>query len=146
MALRLDFKIPDDMARKFNEAGPQVLRALQGTLTKSAIRIRNDAKLLIKKGPKTGREYRRKGGIKHRASAPGEAPASDHGMLASKILFDVRYDGLGASVGTDLQYGEYLEIGTPKGQMAARPYLAPALEKNNDEIDRGILEALKGVL
>lgn len=144
MTLRLDFKIPDDMARKFNEAGPKVLRALQGVLTKSAIRIRDDAKLLIKKGPKTGRIYSRKGGIQHRASAPGEAPATDHGDLIRSILFDVRYDGLGASVGSDLPYSLFLEEGTTR--IKPRPFMAPALEKNNDRIETDILEALKGVL
>ncbi len=144
MTIRLDFKIPDDMARKFDKAGPQVLRALQGVLTKSAIRIRDTAKLKIKAGPKTGREYRRKGGIRHRASAPGQAPATDHGDLARSLLFDVRYDGLGASVGTDLLYGGFLEEGTKK--MSARPFMAPSLEKNNERIENDILEALKGVL
>ncbi len=152
MPLRLDFKIPDDMARKFNEAGPKVLRALQGVLTKSAIRIRDDAKLKIKEGPKTGRVYSRKGGIRHQSSAPGQAPATDHGTLISSLLFDVRYDGLGASVGSNLtasngeSIAEYLEKGTPKGQMKARPFLAPALADNNDRIVSDILKALQGVL
>lgn len=62
----------------------------------------------------------------HRASAPGEAPASDTGELAGSITAIKR--GLYAFVGTPKLYGGYLEFGTRK--IAERPFMRPARENN----------------
>lgn len=93
-------------------------------------------------GPKSGRVYkksrRRRTGTttakrrtrKHRASAPGEAPAVDTGNLKSSIkkrrvgnmVWEV-YVGQEAS-----KYGTALEFGSPRRRLAPRPFLRPALE------------------
>jgi phage gpG-like protein len=85
----------------------------------TAVRVQNVAVRSIHKGPKTGRSYGR-----HKASAPGEAPATDTGALASSIA---RVSGKpGAAVGTNLEYGKHLEFGTTN--IKPRPWLFPALE------------------
>lgn len=68
----------------------------------------------------------------HRASAPGEAPATDTGALASSVAVDLRRSSFRpvARVGTGLEYGAYLEFGTQA--MDARPWLWPALKANRD--------------
>jgi hypothetical protein len=69
----------------------------------------------------------------HRASAPGEPPASDTGLLLNSIHHEMGDDGDGwyVDVGSDLQYAIYLEFGTRK--MAPRPLWKAALAAAGDE-------------
>lgn len=46
------------------------------------------------------------------------------GRLARRVIVEIAPDGLAATVGTDLDYGTFLELGTRR--MAARPWLRPA--------------------
>ncbi len=46
------------------------------------------------------------------------------GRLARSVTVETAPDGLAATVGTDMDYGAYLELGTRR--MAARPWLHPA--------------------
>ena len=46
------------------------------------------------------------------------------GRLARSMSIETASDGLTATVGTDLDYGTFLELGTQR--MAARPWLRPA--------------------
>lgn len=64
----------------------------------------------------------------HQASAPGEPPAVDTGLLRASIRHETTVEGdeLAAYVGSDLKISTYLEMGTRK--MAPRPFLQPALD------------------
>lgn len=77
--------------------------------------------------PGTGRIYRRKGRV-HQASAPGEPPAVDTGLLRASVRSSVGRDerGLVATIGTNQKVGVYLELGTR--YMAPRPFARPALD------------------
>ncbi len=46
------------------------------------------------------------------------------GRLARRVTVETTPDGLAATVGTELDYGTFLELGTRR--MAARPWLRPA--------------------
>jgi len=46
------------------------------------------------------------------------------GRLARRVTVETTPDGLAATVGTELDYGTFLELGTRR--MAARPWLQPA--------------------
>lgn len=83
---------------------------------------------LILKPPKTGRLYRIRGRKRrHRASAPGEAPANCFGNLRKNVGFQI--NGADQMIfGNRLIYGKFLEMGTEK--MEPRPYLIKAVEKN----------------
>lgn len=67
--------------------------------------------------PKSGRVYRRNGGL-HRASAPGEPPANDTGALAGSIAV-IQSASLETAVGTSVNYAQFLESGTSR--LAPRP-------------------------
>ena len=60
----------------------------------------------------------------HRASAPGESPAIDQGVLYRNLRYQVFSDTQGQLI-AETRYASYLEDGTNK--MAPRPYLRPAL-------------------
>jgi hypothetical protein len=78
----------------------------------------------------------------HQASAPGEAPASDTGLLANSIQTEMRGD-LSADVVVGAEYGAALEFGSLDGRIAPRPFLAPAVEAEREEFERGIARAIE---
>lgn len=102
--------------------------------------IRNDAIRGIQRGKKTGKKYKRRG-IEHRASAPGEYPASDTGGLAGSIRINRGF--LEADVGSDKIYAKYLEPDSGnEGHMQPRPFLEPSFNKNKEKINKLIDKAI----
>jgi len=81
----------------------------------------------------------------HQASAPGEAPATDHGELLRSIAIDQRDMEIEVGVDAGAPYAEWLEEGT--AFMEARPFLEPAVIKHEkeivDDIGEGVFEIVK---
>lgn len=110
------------------------IRAYQGDISKqlglivnaTALEAVSDVRRAIQGPPKTGREYPRGRNKTHRASAPGQAPATDTGTLVSSIYNEDRGRNAKA-IGSRLPYAFYLEFGTFK--MDARPSWVPAVER-----------------
>lgn len=71
-------------------------------------------------GSKSGRVYGR-----HRASAPGEAPAIDTGILHGS-MFTREIGPTTYLVGTNVEYAPHLEMGTVN--IRPRSFLLPAVE------------------
>ena len=113
-------------------------------MNKAAITVQAKAKELIS-GAGSGRLYKR-GNKQHSASSPGSPPASDTGILANSVSFEVTQKGIriNGAVGPDINkiqaqsprvdpdYGYFLEVGTK--HIAARPWLKPALIKSRRQI------------
>lgn len=121
--------------------------AIVADLERRAYLVENAAKLLLATPPKSGRVYTQfyftrirdvprgtpgRLGVwgsrpPHQASAPGEPPASDYGLLLNSLHHVVGFDGEGpyTDIGSDLRYSVYLELGTR--YMEPRPFLRPAL-------------------
>lgn len=118
------------------------INRVQQAIAYGAEQIRGEAIRSIQKGPKTGRVYKRRR-IIHRASAPGEPPATDTGRLVGSIFARLFRDY--AEVGTNVKYGAYLEAGT--GRILPRPWLRPAYEKHIrtvlDRINRVVREIMR---
>lgn len=136
----------DALVKVLDEVPAKAERGLRRAVARAALRVEGEAKESIQRGVKTGRLYRTYNKKKlHRASAPGEAPATDTGTLVSRLSHQISSGGLEAVVGSDVDYGSYLEFGT-RG-MAARPFLRPALKNNAAEflqdVDEAIMEALQ---
>ena len=119
------------IARFGDEVAAQVAKAMDAT----ALETLTDVRRAIQGPPKTGREYpRRKNGDNvHRASAPGQAPATDTGALVSSTYF-TRVDSLTAAIGSRLEYAFYLEFGTMR--MEARPSWVTAAKKNVPRLEK----------
>lgn len=108
----------------------------------SAQKVSAEAKKSILDGQKSGRVYKRRS-VTHRASAPGEAPASDTGRLANSINSYPVGNGEAISVagrGT-VNYAAMLEFGTSK--VAPRPFMFPALEKSRVWIEERFNKAVR---
>jgi HK97 gp10 family phage protein len=80
-----------------------------------------------------------RGSVSHRASAAGEAPATDTGTLASSISYR-QIDAITAEVESRLPYATFLEFGTVN--MDARPSWTPAVEAAAPNLQRRVTEAL----
>lgn len=116
--------------------------AARGVVSATEI-VRSEAISLILDGPKTGRVYRRRS-VEHRASAPGEAPASDTGRLVNSIRTDFDLGALVGKVIASTAYAAYLEYGTAK--MEARPYMRPALARKRKDVEATIAAAVRSAL
>lgn len=69
-------------------------------------------------------------------SEPGEPPRKQTGRLRASVAHEVDRQRLIARVGTNVDYGRWLELGTSK--MAARPWLRRALYESAVQV-RAIL-------
>ena len=100
--------------------------------------IRGEAIKSIQSGAKSGIVYEKYNPRRtHRASAPGQAPASDTGNLVSKIT--IRQDGKDkTNVESNADYSAFLEYGTSK--MEPRPFMFPAFEKSRKPIEQAVFK------
>ena len=115
-------------------SNPQLKRLLNKIVKKAAHDVEAHAKASILSGEKTGQMYGT-----HQASAPGQAPANDTGVLANSIKVTSTGD-LQAVIGSNVEYAPYLELGTT--QIAARPFLGPALTEVKKPFTSAVEKAL----
>lgn len=107
-------------------------------ITAQAVRVH--AQRSIARGTKSGTVYdKTQPRRSHRASAPGEAPATDTGRLIGSIRANVT--GTSASVIVDTVYAAALEFGT--STIEARPFLIPALERERPAWDRRLNQVVE---
>ena len=98
--------------------------------------IRGEAIKSIQSGPKSGIVYEKYNPRRtHKASAPGEAPASDTGNLVRNIVVKQENPDL-IKVESNATYSSFLEFGTSK--MLARPFLFPATERSRKKIAQAV--------
>ena len=126
------------------------LKALQNGLDKELTNvlrgggqlIRAEAVRSIQGGAKSGRTYEKYNPRRtHKASAPGQAPASDTGNLVSNIRSIS--DGKNTLVESRASYSKFLEFGTSK--LLPRPFMFPASEKAKKKIIEVLIQKLNKV-
>lgn len=103
---------------------PRLAAALPGAAHEIVMGHAHEVEAVLKQSMadvKSGRVYGT-----HVASAPGEAPALDMGVLAGSIQVQPLGPAL-AAVFTNQEYAVHLEFGTTR--MAARPAWVPAAEE-----------------
>lgn len=123
------------LSGSFSAASPAVIAAASRAVRGTAMDVLADAQEAIQTGEKSGKQTKN-----HRASAPGQAPATDTGNLVISGAVDVGADGLTATVTFSSEYAEDLELGTVR--MAPRPFLAPAVEKNREAFVDALVKAV----
>jgi len=162
------------MAEKFKwygkEVNDAVAKRVMGAIKVGCFMVEGDAKQSMKPG--SGREYRKRGGKIHKASAPGEPPAVDTGRLRASISSNwtgsgmargkveppaEADDGVGQPtkeltgvVGSNVEYARRLELGFVGADSLGRiynqlprPYLRPALHKNEKKIAKLFKDIVK---
>lgn len=120
-------------------------------ISKISSNVTDEMRLVVKEGMllihgtarKSIQEHQSRGNKygEHYASRPGNPPNTDTGRLVGSIEFDYDQDTNSAQVGTNLDYGAWLEFGT--STIAARPWLKPAFDKHKKEILNSFKAALR---
>ncbi len=106
-------------------------RELRKIIRLTAFDVEGNAKKEIQQGVKTGRVYQKyRPRRKHRASAKGQAPATDTGRLVNSITSEVIKGGREAIVEAKTKYARILE------ELKDRPFLDPALKKALGKLER----------
>jgi hypothetical protein len=130
----------DDLLTALRRLGDRARAEAGRAVNATALEVRGDIVRRYQRGPKTGEVYARGGNVTHRASAPGEAPATDTGRLASSVQY--RSTGqMSAEVSTAVEYGAYLEFGTAR--IAPRPAWRPAVQEAAPKFRQRLEEALR---
>jgi len=141
----MDFTIKVSNLKKvmsqLNRLGKDMEQPFQEIVKGGGQLIRGEAIKSIQTGAKSGVMYQMYNPRReHRASAPGQAPASDTGNLVSKIV--VRQKGANVTnVESNANYSAFLEYGTSK--MQPRPFMLPAFEKSKKPIINAVLNRVK---
>lgn len=128
------FSVEMDGMPEFSRHTKAIQDAIEANLRAALVSSGNDMQRTmvdsILREPKSGRVYGN-----HRASAPGEAPASDTGFLVSRILTYPDLQRMLVDIGIKAQnavkYAGYLEFGTQN--LEPRPFVKPAFIKNKDK-------------
>ncbi len=129
------------LSRQLAELAGDADAVMTEVVTNLAIDTHREAVQGIQRGPATG-AVRPDGS---RASAPGEYPMSDTGRLANNVVANLPTSGnISAEVGTNVQYGRYLEFGTSR--MAARPWLLPSFNKAKAGVEAKLKRAIERAL
>ncbi len=130
------------LGRRLRAIGRLADAAVRRAIAESAMRIEREAKRSIERNPRRGAAYlRHDPERRRRASAPGDAPATDTGALARNITHVIDADGLGASVESRAAHSRFLEFGTMG--MPARPFLRPAFESQIGATMKRIADAVR---
>ncbi len=136
-----------NVQKELEEKAPQLQAAFSVVVGRAALRISSRIVNTLNKGSRTGREYRKRGGVPHVASAPTEPPKSDTGFLASTVRpTAVKEEGaiVSSTVAIDAVYSEWLEDGTTL--MLPRPFVRPSFELEKPAIEKDITDAVRLVL
>ena len=161
--MKLDMSGADDLVKSLERLGSSAEEAMIDVITDLVTDTQQNAVDGIDNGPATGAVYDsifrtingrvvpvgpRSGNnlsATHQASAPGEYPMSDTGRLSSNIIKVVpSASSIEGQVGTNIEYGTFLEFGTSR--MAARPWLMPSFEKAKNDVSKKLNQAIMQLL
>jgi hypothetical protein len=139
MSATIEIEGLDQVSAALKKYGKEAEAGIAKDVTGTALEINTAVKKAIQRGTKSGAVYAR-GGITHQASAPGEAPATDTGALASSVYFQ-QTSKLTATIGSRLAYAYWLEYGITK--IAPRPAWVPATEDGQKKLNERVLKTLE---
>jgi len=123
-----------------DDLSEDIQQAISDVVMETAADIEAGVKLRMQQGPHTGRTYKRRS-VLHQASAPGQPPAPDTGVLLGSVYHE-RTGEFSAVAGSRLDYAAYLEWGTFR--MAPRPTWTPEVENATPVFYADIERAIAG--
>ena len=131
----------DEAAAALGRLGEQITDAVKDAVHAAGYDYRNKVRLAMVNSPRSGRIYRRRS-VVHRASAPGEPPAPDTGMLLGSIQITRQEDRPPfIEIGSTVVYARSLEFGSR--HVAPRPAWTPAAEETRAGLPRLIVEFVR---
>ena len=141
MNISIKIKNINEALKKFDTLKKDLQEPFREVIQGGAQLIRGEAIKDIQTGVKSGRIYEKYNPRRtHRASAPGQSPASDTGNLVRNIIVRNENKDL-VKVESNAPYSSFLEFGTSK--MLPRPFLFPATEKSRPKIAQAVFNRVK---
>jgi HK97 gp10 family phage protein len=142
MTVRMEVENEAEVRAALRRYGAKFERLLDRAINATALEVISSVRRKIQRGPKTGIVYEKiKPKRTHRASAPGQPPATDMGALASRGNYYIRRGKMSATIGSNLAYAAYLEFGTRR--IKPRPAWVPAVQENRAKFNDRIREAIR---
>jgi len=136
MEVNISVKNIDKVMKNLSTLQKDLEKPFREVIAGGAQLIRGEAIKSIQSGPKSGRIYEKYNPRRtHKASAPGQAPASDTGNLVRNIVVKQENPDL-VKVESNATYSSFLEFGTSK--MLASPFLFPATERSRKKIAQAV--------
>ena len=112
--------------------------------------VATEARRSVQNSPRGGRTYKKYDPPRtHKASAAGEAPATDLGFLARSITTEVDEQSLTVyvlSAHAIAPYAKVLEYGSMSGNIQPRPFLRPALQAKRKAVTSIVQQAMRKAL
>ena len=142
--MKMDIVGGDAVQKALKQASTKIKNDVANAVFDFGTDLHQDIVLSVQRGPATGTLYQKTNPRRvHRASAPGQAPMSDTGRLASSIYFQER-SKFYVAIGTKIKYANWLEYGTRK--MLPRPFFKPAFDRGKAEFRRTMERILGSAL
>lgn len=138
----------DQFSKYLDNIAPQVNEEVTEAIELCCQKVRSDIQESMAKTERNMDKsyYAHNKTTPHHPSLPGNPPAPDSGNLRNNsIRYEIHAEprspyGVVGTTQKDPPYGQYLEYGTSK--VAPRPWLRPAMEKNNEWIRQSIAKAV----
>ena len=128
-------------------------RKVEGALVISGEMVADRVRKNINKSPRGGRTYVKtnaSGNTRiHKASAPGESPATDLGFLVRSIQVQPDFDNLRirvVSLHSIAPYARRLEFGDMSRNLQPRPFMFKALQAQKQKATNVVQKAVRDAL
>ena len=131
----------NQLAAALRAYGAAAERHVADAVNATGLELRGEIVKAYQRGPASGVTYEKSNPNRtHTASAPGQAPATDTGRLASSVEFR-REGAMSATVGSQVAYAAMLEFGTSR--IDPRPAWVPAAEAMRPKFRQRLERALE---
>lgn len=141
MTVTLELKGTEQLARALRKLDEDAQKEVKKAVEATGLSLRGAIVKKYQRGPATGEIYEKYNPRRtHQASAPGEAPATDTGRLASSVVTN-DVGPMTVEVETDVEYGPWLEFGTQR--IAPRPNWVPSIQEEEPKYLRRVEAAIR---
>ncbi len=125
----------------------KIIQRVEGALVIAGELVATEARRSVQKSGRSGRVYKKTNPKRtHKASAPGEAPATDLGFLARSIQVEPETQNLRVkilSIHSIAPYARALEYGDMSRNLYPRPFMRPALKQMRTKAEKVVHDAVK---
>lgn len=143
----------DQFSKYLSQVAPQIEDNMNKSIKLCCEKVRSDIQESMAKTERDmSKTYFTNNKTKaHHPSLPGNPPAPDTGNLRNSIRYEVHGEGseiygVVGSTQKDPDYAVWMEYGTSDGRIAPRPWLRPAMQKNNEWIRKSVANAVANTL
>lgn len=140
----------EEFADYLKNTAPKIQGKLEKTIAICCEKVRSDIQDSMAKTERNMNKsyYTHNKKIPHHPSLPENPPAPDSGNLRRSIRYEIHNEknapyGVVGSTQKEPNYAVWMEYGTSDGRIAPRPWLRPAMQKNNEWIKKTIAGAVK---